>query len=234
MAVKITSVKEAIGNNGIKILVHAPAGTGKTRLCATPETPTLIINIEGGLLSIADAGEHIHTVKVESLSDLDEILGMLIDDINNGDQKYDWVNLDSITEIAEQVLAHELSLSSDPRKSYPAFQSEVVRILKAFRDLPLYNVCMSCKQTRNKDENTGITLYEPLMPGNKLGPQLAYLFDEVFALRVETDDETGELYRILQTGRDTMYDAKDRSGKLDMFEAADLSHIANKIAGNIE
>jgi hypothetical protein len=229
MAIKITSIKEAVGDNGLKLLVHAPAGAGKTRLAASAETPTLIINCEGGLLSIADAGDHVQSVKVESLSDLDEILEMLINDLNEGDQKFDWVCLDSITEIAEQILQKELAACSDPRKSYPAFQAEVVRLLKAFRDLPLYNVYMSCKQTRNKDDNTGITLYEPLMPGNKLGPQLAYLFDEVFALRVETDE--GAQYRTLQTGRDVMFDAKDRSGKLDMFEPASLTHIYNKIHG---
>lgn len=228
MAVKISKVKDVVENTGLKILVHGPAGAGKTVLCATPSTPTLIISCEAGLLSIKDAPENIEVAVVEQLSDLDEILEMLY---NAEEQAYDWVCLDSITEIAEQVLAIELARSADPRKSYPAFQAEVVRVLKGFRDLPMYNVCMSCKQTRNKDENTGITLYEPLMPGNKLGPQIAYLFDEVFALRVETDPETKEQYRVLQTGRDVMFDAKDRSGKLDMFEEPNLDTIKAKIHG---
>lgn len=226
MAVKIKSMKEAVGDSGLKILVHAPAGAGKTVLAASSANPTLIISCEAGLLSVRDAPEHIQVAVVEQLSDLDEILQMLYE---SEERLYDWVCLDSITEIAEQVLSLELSRSSDPRKSYPAFQSEVIRILKAFRDLPGYNVYMSCKQHRVRDEYTGITLNEPMMPGNKLGPQIAYLFDEVFALRVETDKETKDVYRVLQTSRDALFDCKDRSGVLDMFEEPNLDYLYNKI-----
>jgi len=68
------------------------------------------------------------------------------------------------------------------------------------------------------------------MPGNKLGPPLPYLFDEVFALRVE-EAQDGSLYRVLQTSRDIMYEAKDRSGALDLYEPPKLHHIYKKIYG---
>ena len=35
----------------IKVLVHAPAGAGKTRLCATTGGKTVILSAESGLLS---------------------------------------------------------------------------------------------------------------------------------------------------------------------------------------
>jgi hypothetical protein len=57
-----------------------------------------------------------------------------------------------------------------------------------------------------------------------------YLFDEVLALRVEKNDE-GQTVRAIQTYADPSWTAKDRSGKLDMWEAPDLGAIIKKIRG---
>jgi len=57
-----------------------------------------------------------------------------------------------------------------------------------------------------------------------------YHGDEVFALRVHTDEE-GTIQRWLQTSANGSYTAKDRSGALELFEPCDLSHIATKILG---
>jgi len=230
MAVKITSIDEAVEDNGLKILVHGLAGAGKTVLCATTGSPTLILNVEGGLLSIVGAPDYIHTAKIESISDLDEIYHMLKKQRADDEQFYQWAAIDSISDVAETILKNELEKCNDPRKSYPAFQAEVTRLMKAFRDLEGYNIIMTSKQDLVKDDYTGITLRVPAMPGNKLGPTVPYLFDEVFALRVEKDEE-GEDYRVIQTSRDIMFEAKDRSGKLNMFEKPSLKHILKKIHG---
>jgi hypothetical protein len=76
----------------------------------------------------------------------------------------------------------------------------------------------------------GSMVFSPSMPGKTLTQGIAYFFDEVFALRVHTDDE-GNIQRWLQTSANGSYTAKDRSGALDLFEPCDLSHIANKILG---
>ncbi len=51
----------------------------------------------------------------------------------------------------------------------------------------------------------------------------------LLALRVEVDDE-GKTHRGLLCDTDGKWLAKDRSGKLDMWEPADLSHIINKVS----
>ena len=89
---------------------------------------------------------------------------------------------------------------------------------------------MSAKQARTEDDD-GRATYGPMMPGQKLPQQIPYLFDEVFAMRVEKDAE-GHPSRWLQTGPDIKYTAKDRSGALELFEAPDLSTIAAKIRGD--
>lgn len=228
--IKITSVQDAVKDTGLKCVVHGLSGAGKTRLCATTGESTLILNVEGGLLSIVDAPSYIKTAKIENLEQFDEVYQFLKEQRTSGNQEFSWVAIDSISDVAETVLKNEMEKSNDPRKSYPAFQAEMIRLIKAFRDLEGYNVIMTAKQGLVKDEYTGITLRVPSMPGNKLGPAIPYLFDNVFALRVEKDED-GEDYRVIQTSRDILYEAKDRSGKLNMYEKPDLQHIFNKTHG---
>jgi len=225
MAIKIQSLSSAVADNGLKILVHGPAGAGKTVLGATAGEPTLIISAEAGLLSIKDAPSYIRATTVTCLQDIYDVYNYLSED-----HVCEWVVLDSISEIAEVVLAYERSQTKDPRQAYGQLQDQMNALIRKFRDLPRYNVLMTCKQQRMSDDIAGTTMYMPAMPGAKLAQNIPYLFDEVFALRVERDEE-GKAYRVLQTNRDAQYEAKDRSGKLDLFEKPNLKHIKAKIHG---
>jgi hypothetical protein len=69
-----------------------------------------------------------------------------------------------------------------------------------------------------------------MMPGNKLAQSIPYMFDEVLALRVEKNSE-GVTERALQCDGDGIWSAKDRSGKLEQWEAPDLGAIIKKIKG---
>ena len=73
-------------------------------------------------------------------------------------------------------------------------------------------------------------MYAPSMPGNKTGQALPYFFDIVAALRVEKDAE-GVVHRGLMCQSDGLWQAKDRSGKLDAWEAPDIGAIIEKIGG---
>lgn len=229
MGIKIKSIKEVVASNGLKVLVHGPAGAGKTVLGATTGVPTLIISAEAGLLSIADAPDYIHATEIKSMAEMEEVYDFLLEHAH--EPQYEWVIIDSTSEIAEVLLSEEKEKSSDPRKAYGNLQEEMTKMLRKFRDLPYYNIMMTCKQVRLVDDFAGITSYVPSMPGAKLGPQIPYLFDEVFALRVEKDEE-GIDYRVIQTNRDIRYEAKDRSGKLAMYEKPNLKHIMGKINGD--
>lgn len=230
MAVKIKSIKSMVHNQGIKLLVHGLAGAGKTVLCCTTGESTLLISAESGLLSVRNAPDYIKGAEVDTFEDLEDLYEFLVDD-SGPDQTFKWVALDSITEIAERVLAHEMSEAKDPRQAYQRLTDRVMEYMKQFRDLKGYHVVMSCKQSRIPQDQ-GPTIFAPMMPGQKLPQQIPYLFDEVFALRVEKDED-GEDYRILQTQRDTKYEAKDRSGVLELFEEPNLKNIAAKILEDV-
>lgn len=226
MAVKIKSIAEATEDEGLKCLVHGRAGSGKTVLCATTGKPTLILSAEAGLLSIKDAPDYIKVWEIESIDDIEEAYEYLTEQ----EHDFEWLALDSISEIGEQILTYEKAQTKDPRQAYGALIDRMTELIKAFRDLPHLNVIVTCKQTRQEDSDTGRSLYMPSLPGARLANDIPYLFDEVFALRVEKDEE-GIEYRTLQTNLDNKFVAKDRSGKLDEFEAPSLKKIFNKIYG---
>lgn len=217
---KITNTRDVSAQH-IKVLVHGAAGAGKTRLCGTTGGTPLIINAEGGLLSLA--GQELDVFSIKGLGDLNSAYEFLV----AGNHKYDWVCLDSISEIAEVVLAYEKEQTKDPRKAYGEMQDTMTSILRKFRDLPM-NVYFAAKQSKVKDETTGALFYSASMPGQKLGQDIPFFFDEVFALHSWRDSE-GNMQQALQTQRDGTYEAKDRSGALDMSEPANLAHIAAKI-----
>jgi phage nucleotide-binding protein len=224
MAITLTSTKDSAALNGLKFLVHGPAGAGKTSLCATTGEPTVIISAESGLLSLR--GVDIPVIEVKTLDQLYEAYDFVVN--TEQGQAFKWVCLDSISEIAEVVLNHEKKVAKDPRQAYGALAEKMTDLIRAFRDLPGRNVYFSCKQERAKDEQSGAMLYYPAMPGNMLKQGVGYFFDFVFALRVEKDAD-GNPTRWLQTSRDYNYEAKDRSGSLEMFESPDLSAVAAKV-----
>jgi len=220
---EITNTKKLGYDLGLKILVHGPPGAGKTRLCSTTGDleHTLIISSEGGLLSIKEYD--IDVVEVATINDVYEVYTFL----QRGEHEYTWVCLDSISEIAEVVLQGEKLRNRDARRAYAEMADTVFDLLRGFRNLP-FNVVMTAKQGR--EEIDGRTLHAPMLPGRQLTQNIAYLFDEVFALRVETNSEN-EVVRVLQTGKNRQFEAKDRSGLLSMFERADLDYVSKKIRG---
>lgn len=210
--------------NGVKVLVYGQAGAGKTSLIKTLPSP-IVLSAEGGLLSIQDAD--LPFIEITSMTELQEAYTWLTS--SDEAKSYKSVALDSISEIAEVCLNTEKKATKDPRQAYGAMQEQMADIIRAFRDLPGRHVYMSAKLEKTQDE-MGRVLYAPSMPGNKTGQALPYFFDEVLALRVEKDGD-GATQRALMCDSDGLWLAKDRSGKLDAWEAPDLSAVIAKIGG---
>jgi phage nucleotide-binding protein len=221
MAIQLKRTKEATAQ-AVKLLVYGQAGAGKTSLIPTLPKP-VILSAEGGLLSIADT--NLPFIEITSMQELREAYQWLTTSAEAAE--FESVALDSISEIAEVVLNAEKKINKDPRAAYGAMQEQMADIIRGFRDLPGKHVYMSAKLEKTQDE-MGRVLYAPSMPGNKTGQSLPYFFDEVLALRVEKDAE-GMTRRALMTDGDGLWLAKDRSGKLDVWEDADLGDIIRKI-----
>ena len=222
MAISIKSTG-GLSANGVKLLVYGQAGSGKTSLIKTLPNP-IVLSAEGGLLSLQD--DELPYIEITSMDDLKEAYAWMS---TPEGMQFESVALDSISEIAEVVLNAEKKIAKDPRQAYGAMQEQMADIIRSFRDLPGRHVYMSAKLEKTQDE-MGRVLYAPSAPGNKTGQSLPYFFDEVLALRVERDPE-GKPQRALMCDSDGLWQAKDRSGKLDAWEAPDLGAIIAKIGG---
>lgn len=225
MALKFSTTDKEAKMNGVKILAYGESGVGKTTLCATAPA-AIILSAESGLLSLG--GFRIPVIKIEKFEDLNEAFKWVTE--SKDAAQFQSICLDSVTEIAEVVLASAKKTAKDPRQAYGEMIDKMNVIIKGFRDIPGKNVYMSAKMEYTKDELTGAMKYGPMMPGAKLGQQLPYLFDEVFRLGVFKTTKN-EQYRALVTQPELQYVAKDRSGKLDAIEQPNLAHIISKITG---
>lgn len=230
MTIKIVSTASATLANGVKALVYGPSGIGKTRLLASAPQP-LIISAEKGLLSLRKF--NLPAIEITSLKQLEEAYTLVA---GAQGKPFTTVCLDSVSEIAEVVLAEEKSKQKDPRKAYGEMQEDMVAIMRAFRDLPAKHVVFLAKQEYTVDGATGAKYFGPSFPGQKLAQAAPYLFDSVFQL-VNFPPVTpgGPIIRALRTSPDAQNSAKDRSGNLEYWENADpasgggLTAVFNKM-----
>ena len=89
--IKIISTKD-FRSSGVKVLVHSPAGIGKTVLCSTAPSP-FIISAEAGLLSLADVD--VPAVEINTVEQLRESFRYVTD--AEEAKQFETVCLDSIT-----------------------------------------------------------------------------------------------------------------------------------------
>jgi phage nucleotide-binding protein len=223
MAINLRSTG-GLSANGVKMLVYGNAGSGKTSLIPTLPNP-VVLSAEGGLLSIQ--GADVPFIEINSMATLMEAYTWLTE--SDEAKQFESVALDSISEIGEVVLAEELKKNKDGRAAYGELNTVMASMIRAFRDLPNKHVYFTAKCDKSQDE-TGRMLYAPSMPGKSLSMQIPYFFDLLLALRVEKDQE-GNAQRALMCDSDGIWQAKDRSGKLDTWEAPDLGAIITKIGG---
>ena len=228
MAISLRSTK-GLHANGVKMLVYGAAGSGKTSLIATLPNP-VIFSAEGGLLSIADSD--LPFIEISDMASITDAYEWLIG--ADEAKQFQSIALDSISEIAEVVLSAEKKRTVngkliDPRQAYGQMQELMSDLVRAFRDIPGKHVYFSAKVEKSSDE-MGRVSYAPSMPGNKMAQALPFYFDEVLALRVEKGED-GQPVRALMTQSDGLWQAKDRSGRLDTWEMPDLGAIIRKIGG---
>jgi len=223
MALNWNTTDKAGATHGIKALVFGAAGTGKTSLCGTAPSP-LIISAEAGLLSLR--AKKIPVLEVKTIQDVWDALNWCKTDAAKSG--FHTICLDSISEIVETVLANEKKKTKDPRAAYGEMATLSIELVKAFRDLPGFNVLVTAKQTIVTDTVTGISRAQPTAPGQQVGSALPYLFDLVMHASTDKDPQ-GKVYHYLRTHAAFNAEAKDRSGALDEIEFPDFANIINKI-----
>lgn len=222
MAITLNSTKDFCKQNGIKMLVYGQSGVGKTSLAKTAEKP-IILAIERGLLTLSDFD--LPYIDINNKEELTEAYNYLKD---NND--FETIFIDSLSRMAELLMQEEKPKNKDARQAYMIVEEQINRIIEAFLSINK-NVVFIAKLKKQEDELSNTT-FMPALPGEKMTQKLPYFFDEVFALRILSDDKG--LYRVIQTGGDGRWIAKDSSTKLELWEEPNLTKIFNKIGGHTD
>lgn len=220
MAIKIGSTKQSV--NSVKALIMGESGVGKTKLAGTVPTP-LILNAEGGLLSLAN--ENIDSVDITTVEDVMEVYTFLTE--SKDAKKYETIVLDSVSEIAEVYLNTLKKQYTDARQAYGQLATDMTEMIRAFRDIKNKHVYFISKAGKVEND-IGVSEVKPIMPGKNLTNGLPFFFDLVLGLKIgKLEDKS--TYRYLQTGSSIDMKCKDRSGILEEIEEPDLGKIFTKI-----
>lgn len=205
----------------INFLVYGDPGAGKTVLGGSadevPEMrPVLVIDIEGGLLSLASRYPDVETVRVKTWDDMQRVY----DDLLLKDHGYKTVMLDSLTEIQKFSMATimEFTVKKDPDRDpdIPSMREwgknieQIRRLVRAFRDLPMHTIFTALAKS-DKDNKSGAVKTKPSLSG-KLADEVAGFVDIVGYQYTKVMED--QLRRFLLTAATDRYVAKDRSDNL--------------------
>lgn len=196
--------------------------------------PVLFIDIEGGTTSLRHSYPEVHTVRVTTWKEMQEVYNALAD----GEGGYRTVVLDSLTEIQKFNM---YSIMNDLTQKRPDLDPDVPgmrewgknleqmrKYIRAFRDLDMHTIFTALNMV-DKDQKTGATTMQPMLSG-KLAKEAAAFLDVVgyYYVKQIGSGEDMEFKRLLLTQKTDSQVAKDRSGRLPMIiESPTMETIYN-------
>lgn len=203
-------------------LIFGDYGTGKTRLTGSASmvpalSDVLMIDIEGGALTLRNTFPMCKTVRASSWNDIRDIG----EELKSG--AYSSVRTAIIDSLSEAQLFNMDFVMADLLEGKPDRDENIAglrewqqnmanmrKFIRFYRDLPMTTI-FTALMKEDKDKLTGKRYKRPALPG-KLASQVPAMFDLVAYLYVK-DTEVGPT-RCLLTGATEDIPAKDRSGSL--------------------
>lgn len=221
---KIESTK-SVTNSGLFCLIAGESGVGKTRLASTLRGRTLIISTEEGLLSLSeydiDAISVVGATAEARLTHLSKSVAFAMK------SDYENIFIDSLSEIGELFEESQIEKKITGFEKWGNIKNSLQKLIKYCRDSNK-NIFFTTLIKVEVDETIGKRSFVPDIPtGLKL--KAPSYFDEVFHMKSTIKDD--KVVRYFQTVNDGKFHAKDRSGKLNAIEKADLGIIQDKITG---
>lgn len=233
----ITNLKQQT-HERVKALIYGESGAGKTTLLGTLKGKTLVISSERGTRPLE--GKDIDCIDISVHNTLKDDLGNPLTLTNpedrikklraafkflhDGKSGYQNVCIDSLTEIADIYIEDLNAKFPDRKDSFPMW-GEYAKRMKAtvrnFRDLPC-NVFITALSKADKNE-VG-KRYMAFDIAGSISDKLPQYFDQVLYLHSDAEGNRSIITQKTETNL-----CKDRSGKLEPKEPADLGLIMGKI-----
>ena len=222
---------------GVKSIIYGTPGSGKTPLVATAPRPVALI-CEPGMLSMR--GCSIPCFEAYTQSAIDEFFKWAL--TSKEMSNFDTLCIDSISNIAEIVLAEKLKKMKHGMQAYGAMSEYVYNKACELYYLKNKHVVMIGKQGSFENGKTtmiqdGTVITEPVMqmrpyfPGKELNIKMPHLFDNVMQLTRISIQGFNEPQRALRTRECSEAFARDRVGNLAEFEQPDLTALFKKSMG---
>ena len=221
---------EDVVYNSPKIIVFGDPDCGKTRLIPTAPNP-LIISAESGLISIRGTG-----LKVWEIENFKEIQNEVLPYLKT-QTEFETICFDTLTDICEKALVHHSKgESKDGNKKhgqavYGEALTDLVDVLTQIRNLPS-NVYMICRnQFRQYGQKGSGERWGPQSIGQQLPQSLPFFFSGCFFMQNFLNEETNQMqpYLLTKNVNNPQYMVRDRTGKLEEWEPANLQYIFNKL-----
>lgn len=227
---KITTTRE-LALKKVHIMIYGEDKVGKTSLILTIPCP-----MERILYLGADPGElALRNVNVAALQAANGIWNeALLQDVYDytlaNRKNYDWVAVDGLDSIGNEVnYAHQEEFK-DGRKAWEQTNAFMDRWIRRMRDITGVSTLWITHGIESKPDEMGRTVVRPSVPGNKLKDEINQYFDIIgYMKQVRASD--GSLTPLIQFSKvpDERYRVGDRSGTLGHFEAPNIAAIVDKI-----
>ena len=242
-------------NKSVKMVIFGNFGIGKTSLLKTLDEPTICLDFEAGLLSVQDwDGDAIPVQTWEEARDLCCLIcGPNPMSKQAYSQKhyeycvkkypfaenlkqYKSIFIDSITVASRLCLEYAKSIAEiakngkpDIRSAYGTLATEMLTWINNFQHLEGIDVIFVGGLDQKLDDYNRV-IYTPQVEGSKVAAELPGILDEVITMA----QIQGKRRFICQTLNPDGHPAKDRSGKLNLTEDADLGQLLRKIKNKTE
>ncbi len=217
-----------LNQEGKPTLIYSPSGFGKTTLLGTlPEGKTLICDIEGGTTSISDKSHDL--IRIRGLKELVD----LYEALKNGELKYRFVALDSISELEKAIQfsrKHTKGREFMSMKEYGETAEIMREYVRKFRNLKYQGITVVFTALEMLvDVVTATDMRTKRVPlvSRKFYEELCGLMDMVGRLVI--NQENGQR-ALLFEGNDSFL-AKTRIKQVNQVEVADLSDIFRRVYG---
>lgn len=225
----ITKLSEAPTDGKRNWLIYAPSGVGKTVLAGTAPKALFLTVEAAGTESAKARGSDADEWVCDTWAELQNAYTWLKE---GGHEEYDWVILDSISEMQELCWKDQLESANASNSSRSLFQpaiqdyavvdNKIKRLVDSFNRMPV-NVLYTAQQMALETEDSegdDVIMVLPLVGRTKGGAPLSNLICgkvTLIGLLTIKEDKDGDTFRRLWVQGGERWVAKDRHDTFDKY-----------------